>query len=281
MRNYYFLATADHKTGTSELAYIYVEEEDWELFRIYRRHIRKKPVKKDKRILFINSNGRRIYNPSADIKTILERFGVEVMTCNDPRHIITTIACHHCTEEEQDIIHRMLAHTPATAKKHYAESSSMAVPHRRGIPLLESLQQTLAGKHKLKVSSFLKRCPSQLPLPLTKDAQIEPGAHVNEERTQSPSSSASSDDESEKNRMRALLQREFGKLTGTDDLPGRKEYRAAAKRHPDLGLPTDAATSDNFVALCSYERAKARAEECATHYKRTNIVDIDEAINKY
>ena len=186
---YYFLATSDHKTGSNDLAYIYVEEEDWELFMIYRRNIRKNPVSEDKHLLFINSNGRRIYNPSTDLSNILKRYGVEEMNCTDARHIITTIACQYCTEEEQDIIHRMLTHTPATAKKNYAETSTMAVPQRRGIPLLESLQKTLAGKHNMKVTSFLRRCPSQLPQPQVNNSPVEPP--VVEERAPSPSSSTS------------------------------------------------------------------------------------------
>ena len=154
---YYFLATADNKTGSSELAYIYVEEDDWELFRIYRQHIRKHPVSGDEDFLFLNSNGRRIYNPSQDLGTILERYGEEVMTCNDARHIITTLATQHYFKDDQAIIHKMLTHTPKTADKHYNEVSDMAVPHRRGIPILETLQRKLAEKYHVKVSSFLKR----------------------------------------------------------------------------------------------------------------------------
>ena len=111
-------------------------------------------VSDDKHLLFINSNGRRIYNPSTDLSNILKRYGVEEMNCTDARHIITTIACQYCTEEEQDIINRMLTHTPATAKKNYAETSTMAVPHRRGIPLLESLQKTGEVLSKFKCRGF-------------------------------------------------------------------------------------------------------------------------------
>ena len=135
---YYFLATAEHKTGSSELAYIYVEEDDWDLFRIYRQHIRKHPVSGDEDFLFLNSNCRRIYNPSQDLGTILERYGEEVMTVNDARHIITAIAAQHCSKDDQAIIHKMLTHTPATADKHYNEVSNMAVPHRRGIPIFSN-----------------------------------------------------------------------------------------------------------------------------------------------
>lgn len=37
---YYFLATADHKTATSYVAYIYLDEKMWKLLSTYRHHIR-------------------------------------------------------------------------------------------------------------------------------------------------------------------------------------------------------------------------------------------------
>ena len=60
----------------------------------YKRNIRRTPAAGEEDWSFLNSNDRRVYNPSGDLKTTLERHGVEVMTCNDSRHIITTMVVH-------------------------------------------------------------------------------------------------------------------------------------------------------------------------------------------
>ena len=82
---YYFLATAEHKTGAGDQAYIYVDESDWELFRIlYRNNIRKTPVDTDRKTLFLNSAGKRIPNPSSDIKKTFGKTwggGYDVQSC--------------------------------------------------------------------------------------------------------------------------------------------------------------------------------------------------------
>ena len=73
------------------------------------------PVKKDDQFLFLNSKGKMISNPSDNLKTILERYGVAVMPCNDARHVIETLGKHYFNKEEQLVIHRMLTHSSETA----------------------------------------------------------------------------------------------------------------------------------------------------------------------
>ena len=131
--------------------------QDWELFRLYRTNIRRHAAsKKNDQFLFLNSKGKMISNPSDNLRTILERYGVEVISCNDARHIIETLGKHYLNKEEQLVIHRMLTHTSETAERNYIESNSSAVPHRLGIPLLERLGQQVADEYKIKVPALMK-----------------------------------------------------------------------------------------------------------------------------
>ena len=88
-----------------------------------------------------------ISNPSDNVKTVLERYGVAVMTCNDARHAIEILGKHYFNKEEQLVIHRMLTHTSETAERNYVESNASVVPRRLGIPLLEHLRKQVADKH--------------------------------------------------------------------------------------------------------------------------------------
>ena len=153
---YYFLVTAEHMTGLSELAYIYVGGEDWEFIRIYRQHIRNVQFR-ETRTFSSSAVVVERFTIQVSMLAILERYGLEVMTYNDARHILTTIAAQHCSKDDQVIIHKMLTHTPSTADKRYIEVSNMIMPHRREIPIRETLQRKLANKHHAKVSFFLKK----------------------------------------------------------------------------------------------------------------------------
>ena len=69
---FYVLAMADRKTATTKLSYIYAEENDWELFRIYRHNIKiPREADQDAEFLFLNCKGRQISNPSGNLATIL------------------------------------------------------------------------------------------------------------------------------------------------------------------------------------------------------------------
>ena len=296
---YYFLATAEHKTGAGDLAYIYVDESDWELFRIYRNNIRKPPVDTDRKTLFLNSAGKRIPNPSNDIKKLLERHGVEVMTCNDARHTIETISKHYCSKQEQDVIHRMLTHSPETAKRHYMDANTGSVPHRRGIPLLETLQRKISEKHNVHIDSFLRGslvlCDQESSvdvLPSTSGATAVPVP-----RSVSPVLSTASSHSSEestvedsttdmglrdvKERMDILINRRFQTIGPDVPLPGNKEYETAVADNPDLRLEVGPEFAKRFRAKCQYKQMLARADECAQYYKRTKISNHEEAVRNF
>ena len=285
---YYFMATATHKTGATDLAFIYIDEKDGELFRIYKNNIRKMPIEGDENYLFINKNGRRIGNPSGDIKILTQRYGVE-MTCNDARHTIEAIGKHYCSKEEQTIIHRMLTHSGEAAQRHYMEPHSASLPHRKGIPMLEKLLRHISGKHHVSIAS-----PLSGSLALTTDTSTardniavegESSAvgteHVDAPpRSVSPTSSESSCESADKtDRFKMLMQRAFPGMHAELLLPGHSAVRSAIIGNPDLKLKNEKKTWSGFVEHCRYQRILARAEECANHYRRNKVSDFHTAAN--
>lgn len=313
---FYFLATADHKTSTNELAYIYAEEEDWELFRIYRQNIRRHPeTDQDAEFLFLNTKGRQISNPSGNLATMLKRYGVEVLSCNDARHIIETLGKHHLNKDEQMVIHRMLTHTPQTAERSYMEAHSLAVPHRQGLPLLERLRKQVAAKHKIKVSSLLARsqslmsgheegsnttasltaraidsstsAPASVSVLQISDKTAAPSSTpVLEEnepapRSSSPTesihSSASTDSRDQNDKMKELLEQRRIEVHADQPLPNADSYKRLVRENAELNLPLDENALKRWNSFVTYERMKLRADECVKYYKRTKITDINAA----
>ena len=290
---YYFMATADHKTGATDLAYIYIDEKDWELFRIYKSNIRKPPVKTDERYLFVNKHGRRISNPSGDIKILTKRYGTE-MTCNDARHTIETMGKHHCTKEEQAVIHQMLTHSVEAAQRHYMEPHAASLPHRKGIPLLEGLLRKLSDKHHIAINSPLSGCMdlrAQVDKPTNSDVASASSTGMAElidapARSASPASSVSSCEHSGSSSDRTegfktLLQRAFPGMHSDLPLPGHSAVRNAIKDNPDLKLINEKKTWSSFVEHCRYQRILARADECANYYRRTKVLDIESTVSDF
>lgn len=311
---YYFLATADHKTSTNQLAYIYAEESDWELFRLYRNNIRRKPASKaDAEYLFLNSNGKQISNPSSDLTTLLERYGVEIMTCNDARHIIETLGKQYLNKEQQMIIHRMLTHTAETAERNYQEANSLTVPHRQGLPLLEKLRQSVANKYKIKVpgmmktsqdlataqvsstsdsseqqghekfrikvSSLLKSAPaltsSDMQMPSTShDYQLQP-AERSCSPTDSVTSKTSNGSKDESDKMRELLDLGEIDINAYHPVPSARTYKNLVREHQHLNLAVDGEATKRWNSFCTYLQMQKRADECVKYYHRRRIAESE------
>ncbi|MES9879653.1 MAG: SET domain-containing protein-lysine N-methyltransferase [Sedimenticola sp.] len=306
---YYFLATAEHKTSTTELAYIYVEDEDWELFRIYRQNIRRKPAKEDADVLFLNTNGKRIYNPSHDVKKLLSRYGVQVMTITEARHAIETVSKARLTKAEHEIINKMLTHSSETAERMYMDPHAADVPHIKGLPLLGRMQRDLATKHGVEVHSFLERCtemggslaqrdePVNCPatststslsapvqVPSTRRSLPAPVQVPSKKKIKTTKPAPELKFKTENEKMKHLIQHSSSLKCGPDDsLPTAKEYREAANEFSEYELATDEAAAKRFHAICTYQQRIKRAEEFAAHYRRSNIKTdrLDETVLSY
>ena len=71
-KRYYYLSCATHKTGSLYVAYLYIQDIVWDDLLTYVKHLRPRPSAPEyENILFLNSLGRSVLNPSGDLARIL------------------------------------------------------------------------------------------------------------------------------------------------------------------------------------------------------------------
>jgi hypothetical protein len=90
--SYRYLSTTDHKTGDSYIARVNFYEEDWQILYKYYKYMRPKAYDdKNDKYLFLNSNGKLLTSPPADLIDILKQEGIPHFTATDARHALTTL----------------------------------------------------------------------------------------------------------------------------------------------------------------------------------------------
>ena len=67
------LCSVDHKTGSNDIAQIVLTEYQFELLRKYVKYVRPVPQSDHKMYLFVSTSGKRIHNPSNDLKKEQEK----------------------------------------------------------------------------------------------------------------------------------------------------------------------------------------------------------------
>lgn len=154
---YYYLATAEHKTGGQFVAFIYYTEELMEMLDLYYENVRPKPTREYNEYLFINTHGKIIHNVSNDLEKFIRKYD-KTLSCNHTyyRQIVTTLSKRFMNVEQQRILHGMMTHSEATANRHYVLGNDDAVPHKLGIPLLGRLLDYCGSSVGRTVNSYIR-----------------------------------------------------------------------------------------------------------------------------
>lgn len=127
--SYRYLSTTDHKTGDSYIARVNFYEEDWQILYKYYKYMRPKAYDdKNDKYLFLNSNGKLLTSPPADLIDILKQEGIPHFTATDARHALTTLSRDHLSPEEQRFIDFLLCHSTSTSDKHYVDDTRNKFP---------------------------------------------------------------------------------------------------------------------------------------------------------
>ena len=161
---YYYLASSEHKTGVKFVAFIYLTGELMDMLTSYYKCVRQ-PAAGFEDYLFLNTNGRKIFNPSNDLTKFLAKYDTplsKIMNHTFYRKILTTISNVHLGKDQQQILHGMLRHSEATANKHYLLGSEASVPHKLGIPLIGDLLRICSNDVNRNVTSYVSKSSNLL-----------------------------------------------------------------------------------------------------------------------
>ncbi|MGH0174227.1 UNVERIFIED_CONTAM: hypothetical protein FKN15_067615 [Acipenser sinensis] len=171
----FIIGVKNHKTATQQVATISLNKEE-ERYRFVRSTFLKKPdlktiSKSDKDTFFISTSGSAIYNPSTDLHRFHDKYKLPSITSQFARRIFETSIKTGFTDAEKGLVADYLAHTTATAEKHYRlKTSETAV---KGMELLRRIGSP-------SVSYEEASCSGGVPLPQPTRA-IAAAAYVNQQ----------------------------------------------------------------------------------------------------
>ena len=258
-------------------------EYQFELLRKYVKYVRAVPQSDHEMYLFVSTSGKRIHNPSNDLKKAQEKLHLTPYLGNDVRHMIETVSSRYFDTKTQKMISKHLCHEKSTADSHYVDNTVNSTI--TSVTILEKMTSSHAAT--LKANPCLEGSSSSAPPSGTStDAQPVPGPSMEQEpipgtsteqepipgpsvaqsllpflhniRSESPVSKVSSassvsinamgtDDNS---RRKALLECYFPEIGADSALPTANAYAKQVSANPQFRLTDDEESRKKFNSLC-------------------------------
>ncbi|MCG8047282.1 MAG: hypothetical protein JAY66_16630, partial [Candidatus Thiodiazotropha taylori] len=152
------LISSKHKTGPSNLAYVPIKDpEHFDILCDYVRHIRLKPATEaDKNLLFLNSLGSAVRNPTESLKSVVSRLKLKVGTATEVRHFNQTLAHNRLEGKDKEDVSTFLCHKPETARAHYVDSFLSSA--KKGVLCVETMLVPEGKTSAAEINSLL--CPT-------------------------------------------------------------------------------------------------------------------------
>ncbi|XP_052362040.1 uncharacterized protein LOC118383411 isoform X1 [Oncorhynchus keta] len=110
--NWTVIGVKKHKTATQQVATISLDEEEETLF------LNSDDTEADESF-FISTTGNPIYNPSNDLQRFHSKYNLPNITSQVARRVMETNTKASFTDQQKALVADYLAHTTATAEKHY------------------------------------------------------------------------------------------------------------------------------------------------------------------
>jgi integrase len=294
--SYRYLSTTDHKTGDSYIARVNFYEEDWQILYKYYKYMRPKAYDdKNDKYLFLNSNGKLLTSPPADLIDILKQEGIPHFTATDARHALTTLSRDHLSPEEQRFIDFLLCHSTPTSDKHYVDDTRNKF--RKAVDKVKFLYDVaLSDKPDVSISDSAQNNPLpqsskfssgyENPLPGTSGCTDEATNMSN--KTESSGSTTSSDSSIDplkahgnipQNR-KMFIEKFWPNLSYDTPTPTFIEYNTKVKDNPEFGLNDSSDHRKKFQVAFLERVMKKRAEQIIENIGRQKLLNPEAQITE-
>ncbi|KAG2468804.1 KMT5A methyltransferase, partial [Polypterus senegalus] len=124
-KRFAIIGVKEHKTSIKQMATLALNEEEEQWFDLYFVKIRKIYVKElqaeddPSNRFFLSTTGNPIYNPCNDLNRLHRKYKIKEITAGVARRVLETAAKRFCNDIEKSSVADYLAHSNATAEKHY------------------------------------------------------------------------------------------------------------------------------------------------------------------
>ena len=153
-------------------------EYQFELLRKYVKYVRAVPQSDHEMYLFVSTSGKRIHNPSNDLKQEQEKLHLTPHLGNDVRHMIETFCSRYFDTKTQKMISKHICHEKSTADSHYVDNTVNSTI--TSVTILEKMTSSHAAT--LKANPCLEGSSSSAPpFGTSTDAQPVPGPSMEQE----------------------------------------------------------------------------------------------------
>ena len=140
---HYSITVAEHKTADQERACVFLDEEQFQMFRDYNEFVRipiiKRTASDAQRFFFLTYIGTHYASVSDGFARLQLELGIQVLNINQMRHSVESHNQHLPESEQTDVVH-LLAHSKKIRNSHYRTHK---VEHlHRGFKTVQKLAST-------------------------------------------------------------------------------------------------------------------------------------------